>query len=188
MKRDKRSAGNPYGIPKHEEISVKSFGTGEAAEILDIPIWRLRNFLDGPAYQISPHDQIGKGKGSRRIFSREGLYRLAVATVLARDGFTPKFVGGVLSQLSEHDFYQEPHIDEHGDDHLPDEHWGIQLRRTPQGPKAELFSKMSGLKLGGPIYYALDLQAVKQWVDGRIQRQRVGESKGNAKAEINEER
>jgi len=48
MKRDKRSAGNPYGIPKHEEISVKSFGTGEAAEILDIPIWRLRNFWTAP--------------------------------------------------------------------------------------------------------------------------------------------
>lgn len=163
-----------------EKLMSQTYGAGEAADILGIPTWRLRNFLDGPAYQISIHDQIGgTGRGSRRIFSKQGLYRLAVATALVSDGFTPRFVGKALNCLSEQDFFPLP--EEKGN-----EKWGIQLRRVPpytiggaDEPHAELFGpdRVPQITPNSPVYYALDVRAITQWVDQKVKDWRAGKLK-----------
>src|SRR5579862_8515108 len=86
-----------------EAFSPRQFGTGEAAEILDIPIWRLQKFLDSGQYNLSSEGKLGRGRGSRRIFRKEDLHRLALANWLVKDGFAPPFIGSVVQQLDDNE-------------------------------------------------------------------------------------
>src|SRR5229473_2859217 len=91
-------------FPGVSNIAVESFGTGEVAKLLGIPIWRLQKFIDSPQYQFSPEGKLGKGLGSRRVFSQEDIYRIALAARLVEDGFAAKFVGSILEQFDDYDF------------------------------------------------------------------------------------
>jgi len=88
--------GDTYEFPR--------FSSGEAAEVLKMPIWRLQKFLDLESYPLWPTAQLGRGKGKRRMFSKEDLYRVAIADFLLKDGFTPKVVAEVLQMIEDRDF------------------------------------------------------------------------------------
>jgi len=78
---------------------LETFGTGEVARLLDVEIWRVQKYLDSPKYQITQSGQLGFGRGSRRVFTREDLYRLAIANWMRRDGFDAAFIAQALQGL-----------------------------------------------------------------------------------------
>ena len=144
---------------------LPSFGTGEAAEILGIPVWRLQKFLDSPQYQISPYRRLGRGRGSRRMFSNEDVYRIGIASFLVRDGFAPKFVSIVLQAIEKHDLFGD--VDERG--HVPPPE-GIAFVRGREHPRLE-WIRSGGLpdrQRGGAVYYVLDLEKIIDEIDRRL--------------------
>jgi len=72
------------------------FGTKQAAQILGVPDWRIKNFSEGTAYRLPPSVQVGSGRGSRRLYSVSDLYRMAIANELVLCGFTPEAIGGAM--------------------------------------------------------------------------------------------
>lgn len=90
---DDAFGGAAYEVPR--------FSIGEAVEILEMPIWRLKKFLDLSFYQLRAAKPFGRGKGKRRMFSTEDLYRIAIANFLLKDGFAPKLVVQVLEQIDD---------------------------------------------------------------------------------------
>jgi hypothetical protein len=143
---------------------VPEFGTGEAAEILDIPIWRLQKFLDSGQYNLDSAGKLGRGRGSRRVFSREDLYRIALANWLIKDGFTPQFVGSVVPQLSDNEV--GVHIDHEGEETS----LCVAFYRGAEGPTVRVHEVQQAPALGkkDSPFYRLDLDDVWREVDRRI--------------------
>jgi DNA-binding transcriptional MerR regulator len=81
--------------------SERLFGTTEVATILLIPEWRVKNFTQGLAYGLSPTQRIGKGRGSRRLYSETEIVRIALANELVEAGLTPEAVGAAIRELPE---------------------------------------------------------------------------------------
>ena len=140
---------------------VETFGTGEVAQILDVPMWRLQKFLQGQRYDLSPTGQIGKGRGSRRLFTRMDIYRIAIAARLTQDGFAPTFVAEAVQQIDDEDF-----IDPMG--YAVDSVFAFERREGRPAPR--VYPAKQPLKMGKPDspYYVLDLSEIIHEVDGRI--------------------
>lgn len=132
-----------------DSYQVARFSTGEAAEVLKMPIWRLQKFLDLDFYPLSATTPLGRGKGKRRMFSTEDLYRVAIADFLLKDGFTPKLVAAVLGEIEDKEFIN---YDEEGEATL-----GVYMTRDPITRKRLvelLHPDRSTLPKG--VYYSLD--------------------------------
>jgi len=147
-----------------QKFKVPQFSAGAVAKILRLDSWRLQKFLDSPRYNISPSGQLGEGKGSRRWFTAEDIYRIGIATFLVRDGFTPKLIAEILQQMDDNDLMR---FDGHGDETSI----GIKLSRTGKGPKLSFFRPGRGpdVKVGGDVYYVLDLSEITGEIDRRIE-------------------
>lgn len=143
--------------------NVPHFGSGEVAEILGLEPWELHRVLG--RYQLTSSGQLGRGKGSRRWFTTEDVYRIATARFLIRDGFSRQIVSSIVQTLEDRDFYGAHN--ETGD--FSD--LGILLRRTNEGPRVEIFRSDSPpeLRLEGAVYYALGLDRVTGAIQRRIQ-------------------
>lgn len=157
-------------FPSSKPPTAETFGTGEVAEVVDIPVWRLQKFLDSPQYQLSAEGKLGTGAGSRRVFTREDVCRIAIAKHLVQDGFAAKFVGSLLQQIEDSDFY-EGH-DEKGNETSPPRLLG--LVRETSGPRLKLFPGNRPPRLGekDSPYYLLNLNEVFAAVHEGIQRLR----------------
>jgi hypothetical protein len=140
---------------------LPKFGTGEAAEILGVPIWRLQKFLDSKQYNLSPEGKLGHGRGSRRVFSTEDLHRIALATWLVRDGFAPQFVGAVVQQIEDSDL--DVYIGDEGEE-IP---LSLVLRRGKDRPIVGIYAAKRAATVND-AYYRLDLNNVFAEVDARI--------------------
>ena len=149
------------GLLLGDAPALPAFGTGQAAEILGIPIWRLQKFLDSRQYNLSPEGKLGSGRGSRRVFSREDLRRIALATWLVRDGFAPQFVGAVVQQLEDSDL--DVYIGDEGEE-IP---LGLVLQRGKDGPIVRVYAAKRAATVND-AYYRLDLNTVFAEVDARI--------------------
>jgi DNA-binding transcriptional MerR regulator len=96
-------------IPKPQDpldiggVDLETYGTGEVAAILGVEVWRVQKYLDSPKYRLSPAGQLGTGRGSRRVFTTEDIYRLGIAEHLVRGGFSYKFVAQFLQQVDDDD-------------------------------------------------------------------------------------
>jgi hypothetical protein len=90
-----------FDVLETPPLPVPRFTAKEVVEILGIEQWRLQKFLNTPKYKLSAEGQLGKGRGSRRLFSTEDIHRLGVAHQLARDGFSPTFVAEAVQQLED---------------------------------------------------------------------------------------
>ena len=143
-------------------LKVPRFSTGEVADILGVEKWRLHKFLDSPRYQLSPTGQLGRGRGSRRTYSRIDVYRIGIAARLVSDGFAAKFVGKALRFIENEDLIS---LDERGEV----SHTGILFKRGTEEP-IDFFpsGKPPEIKVGSPVYYALDLADVIRETDRRI--------------------
>lgn len=159
----KRTTSSSGGLfPASAPPDLYTFGTGEVAEILGIPIWRLQKFLDSPQYQLSAEGTLGHGLGSRRVFKIEEIYRIAIAKHLVQDGFAAKFVGAVLQQIEDDEFYSSR--DQDGKE-VPPPSW-LGLIRGGSSPIMKLFYSERPPKLGekDSPYYFLNLDEVKEEV------------------------
>jgi hypothetical protein len=168
-KRMKRKPTPPDGpFPSSPPPSLYTFGTGEVAEVLGIPIWRLQKFLDSPQYQLSAEGMLGSGLGSRRVFKMEDVYRIAIAKHLVQDGFAAKFAGLLLQQIDDSDFYGSH--DQDGKEVAPPGWLGL-IRGTNR-PVLKLFYSVRPPKLGekDSPYYLLNLIEVTAEVAKRIAR------------------
>jgi hypothetical protein len=147
-----------------QTATLPEFGTGEAAEILDLPIWRLQKFLDSRQYNLDSAGKLGRGRGSRRVFSREDLHRIALANWLVRDGFTPQFVGTVVQQLSDNEV--GVYIDHEGEETS----LGVAFYRGAEGPTVRVYTVQRAPALGekNSPFYRLDLDDVFREIDQRI--------------------
>src|SRR4030095_8659152 len=85
------------------ELPVHIFRSGDLTRILGIERWRLEKFLTGKQYQLSPSGQLGRGKGSWRLFSHQDIYRLGIANWVVQDGFSAKFISFVLREIEDSD-------------------------------------------------------------------------------------
>ncbi len=155
MPRKKWSLATLDNVFGGEPAEVPRFSIGEAAELLKMPIWRIQTFLDLDFYPLSPATP-GRGKGRRRMFSTEDLYRIAIADFLLKDGFAPKLVAAVLGEIPEDEKFTS--YDEKGEATL-----GVYMTRDPitrerrvrlfrpdrsQPPKEAYYSLDFGLPMG----------------------------------------
>jgi hypothetical protein len=138
------------------------FSTGEAANVLDIPIWRLQKFLDVRSYPISPSGRLGEGKGSRRMFSTEDLYRIAIADFLLKDGLAPSMVARILRDMEDHEFVDD---DQGGEAVL-----GVHLVRSASSGErtVKFYFRLARSAPPKEAYYALDFSIPIGEVNRRI--------------------
>lgn len=152
------------GVPN---IAPEGFPAGEVAEILGVPMWRLQKYIDSPQYKFSPEGKLGKGQGSRRVFTREDIYLLALVGRLVGDGFAAKFVGSILEEkFEDYDFYGS-HDREGKEVRSPG---FLGLLRGAGGPKAKFFDKPPTLGEQDSPYYVLNIYEVTGEIDKRIAR------------------
>lgn len=145
------------------EYKITHFTAGEVTEVLAMERWRLQKFLNSPRYRLSPSGQLGRGQGSRRLFTAKDIYRIGIAAFLIRDGFSQKVVSAVLQDIEDDDLI---HFDELGTEVCV----GITFSRGSEGPKLGSFraGKPPKVRPEGPIYYALDLGEVTGDIGRRI--------------------
>jgi hypothetical protein len=86
-------------MPKRKLRAEKLYGTKQAAEFLGIPEWRVKNFSEGKTYGLPPTQTLGRGHGSRRLYSEAAIFRLAIAAELVDFGFGPEVVKNALSKI-----------------------------------------------------------------------------------------
>ncbi len=67
----------------------------------------LQNWLKRQAFGFTAHDRIGKGAGSRNLFTMRSAFILALTAEIVRNGVTPQFAYRVAGSFF-------------GKDHLPD--------------------------------------------------------------------
>jgi hypothetical protein len=143
-KRSKDAKDDPgfEGVPNIDRLG---FFTGEVAELVGIPMWRLQKFLDSPQYRLSS-TRKGTGHGSRRLFSLDDVYKIGIASGMVEDGFAAPFVGTVVEQIEDDD------LREHWNDRTG-EHLGrydyFGLRRGGKG-KPEFHHRVTSTE---PYYY-----------------------------------
>jgi DNA-binding transcriptional MerR regulator len=149
-----------------EPASLPEFGTGEAAEILGVPIWRLQKFLDSRQYNLSPSGKLGRGRGSRRVFSQEDLHRIALANWLVKDGFAPQFVGSVVQQLDDNEV--GVYLDQEGEETS----LGVAFYRAQDEPSVRIYRVRNAPTMGqkNSPFYRLDLDEVFGGVDRRMRK------------------
>src|SRR5260370_33925081 len=131
-----------------EELKMPRFSAKDVAELLAVPNWRLQKFLNSPQFGLSSAGHlIGRGRGSRRTFSRNDLYLIGLAARLVRDGFAAKFIGQVVESLADIRFVE---MDEQGNELT----LGIVFGRGAKGPKIERFrsDRPPQVGVGAPFY------------------------------------
>ena len=149
--------------PKGQEIDLPRFSFGAVCKVLGLEAWRLQKFLDSPRYRLEASRQQGEGKGSRKWFSTFDVYRIGIASFLAKDGFAPKLIAEILERLGDRDLID---FDEHGEVRP-----GLSLTRTGMGPRLDFFRSghRPAIKPGGEVFYVLDLGEIIDDIDRRIE-------------------
>ena len=156
----KRQDSDPFSVGS---VLVPRFGSGEVAQILRVELWKLNRFLS--RYELKSSGQLGQGRGSRRFYNTEDIYRLATAMFLIRDGFAPKTVNSIMQQLEDEDFYGGH--DERGEF----AEFGISLRRTDKDdPEVRIFRASSPPDVNAETktYYVLNLSTITRDVNREI--------------------
>jgi len=143
---------------------VPRYGSGEVADFFEMEAWELHRFLD--RYQLTSSGQLGKGRGSRRWFTTEDVYKIATARFLIDDGFSREMVSQIVQTLEDRDFYGT--ADKAGDFSA----MGVFVQRANDNRVVGVFSSAAPpqIRVGGPIYYALTLDLVTRDVDQKMKR------------------
>jgi hypothetical protein len=145
------------------ELPVHTFGFGDVLRIVDTKKWRLQNFLSGTRFRLSATGgQLGRGQGSRRLFRLQDLYRIAIADVLVKDGFSPKLVSDVLQFIEDSDLVS---YGEKGLERMP----AIGLFRGEDWPRVEYISDSHRVRHSGDNapFYVLDLERITEEIAHR---------------------
>jgi hypothetical protein len=81
--------------PPNTKLDNTVFMLTDAARILGMPKSRVKNWTIGRPLRIDPSVHA-HGTGSRNIYTRRELYRLAIANQLHRDGLNAETIQSVL--------------------------------------------------------------------------------------------
>jgi DNA-binding transcriptional MerR regulator len=163
-----------FGTPPGELLT---FGTGDVAKILAVPIWRIQSYIDSPKYRLSPSGRLGSGSGSRRVFSTEDVYRIGIADYLVRVGFVYKFVAKIVQMLDEEDLFGS--FNSEGQEiHLPyviagGENALIVRPINPEKPLSEVLKRVKSTS-----FYFLDLPAITTQIQKQITTVQQNSQKG----------
>lgn len=160
MKTKKRHHDEDENFFGTSKLPVHIFRAGDVSTILGMEKWRLEKFLTGKQYHLSPSGHIGKGAGSWRLFSHQDVYRLGIADLLVKDGFTAKFVSFVLENIEDRELLER---DMTGEAAPPD----LGIFRTDGGPELKFLSRGSIDQKQGP-YYVIRLSDLLREIDQRI--------------------
>jgi MerR HTH family regulatory protein len=82
-------------FPSRRQSDV--FTLGEVAEVLRVPLTRVKNWTIGRPLRIIPTVRVAAGKGSRNLYSIKDVYAIALANHLSEDGFTTKAIKRILA-------------------------------------------------------------------------------------------
>jgi hypothetical protein len=159
VRKGKQEQSDPFA---NTEVEVSRFGSGEVAAYLGVEQWQLNRFL--ARYELSSWGQLGEGRGSRRVYKTEDIYRIKTAMFLIRDGFAPRLVAQIMRRLEDVDFYGA-HDSEGEFQEL-----GIALSRSEKGPDVDIFraDKPPKISTESKTYYALKLSTIRHIVDREI--------------------
>ena len=129
------------------------YGTKQVAEILRIPEWRVKNFAEGVQYRIPPSIRVGTGRGSRRLYTEEDVFRIALADHLVQSGFTAEEVGCGVREVPESAFKHDYVLESFAPISLPLGQMPILIRVACTSPvwqftKARVASKWAKDALG----------------------------------------
>lgn len=75
------------------------FETAEVTEIVGIPLILLNKFVERGQYGVQASVRAGKGRGSRRLFSKDDLFGIALVWWLFESGLRTKVIQFVLNQI-----------------------------------------------------------------------------------------
>lgn len=145
--------------------------------MLDLKEWRVKNFMEGPAYGLAPSGVAASGKGTRRRYTLRDAFRIALAAELVKDGFAPEVVGEAIREIPESGWLPSPMslsdtpvlVRFDGD-------WALQHAKDIKPVLNEIvdgYERWHGI-------YALNVQAFLHAVWGQIDRYLVGDIRTNA--------
>jgi DNA-binding transcriptional MerR regulator len=148
-------------VEKRKSSAPPRFGSGEVGEILGIEPWQLHRFLS--RYDLTSSGQLGEGRGSRRLYTTEDIYRIKMAMWLIRDGFAPKLVAQIMQRIEDVDFYGSQDEGDFQEN-------GVSLQRADKGPEVRFFRADKPLKVGleSETYYAVLFSTITRIVNERI--------------------
>ena len=147
-----------------QAATVHRFGTGEIAHILSLPMWRLQRLLENPRYRLAPEGRLGVGRGSRRVFRAEDIYRIAAALYLVRDGFSTKLISRALRSTEDVDLFEW-----NGEEGCVDAPNVYFVRGRKQTEFELIHGKGSAdMSAKGAPYYVLNLDEIVREIDRRI--------------------
>ena len=86
---------------KQKGFRQSLYGTKQVADILQVPEWRVKNFSQGEAYRLPPSIQLGRGRGSRRLYDWKDVCRIAIANNMTNLGLAPEAVGKAIKEIPE---------------------------------------------------------------------------------------
>lgn len=75
------------------------FSTDRIAYLVGLDKWRVIKFATGKEYEIQPAYGQASGQGTRRLYSLDNAYEIALAVRLLETGFRSKVIGKILRQL-----------------------------------------------------------------------------------------
>lgn len=147
-------------------LEEPEFLAGPVLKALGVLTGRLQKFVR--RYKMKPAEHFGSGPGSRRVFSRKDVYRLAVVVRLFKDGFS---LGAIEDILEFIDDEQLLGIDKEGRPNPV----VIVLRRSEETFKIDAYSpaNIPAITRASAEYYRLDLDLLRDEVDTQLPAPRV---------------
>jgi len=88
-----------YNMPLGGAGLQDFFETTEVTEILGIPLILLNKFVERGKYGVQASVRPGRGRGSRRLFSKDDLLGVALVWWLFESGLRTKVIQFVLNQI-----------------------------------------------------------------------------------------
>lgn len=75
------------------------FELGEMARVLEMPLTKAKNWTNGRPLWITPSIKAASGYGSRKLYSEDDLYLMAVADALSKSGMAANAIKLLLDAL-----------------------------------------------------------------------------------------
>jgi hypothetical protein len=92
-------------------MDKRYYSTGEVAERLLIPVWRVQKFIDSPRFGFKlAQSWKGPGKGFRRVFLKDDAIRLYLLDHLTSCGLSTKAVAAILKQIPQPQKHKETYL------------------------------------------------------------------------------
>lgn len=79
-------------------MSFEAFDLTEAVQIVGAPLARAKNWVFRGSVLLTPSVRVSRKPGSPSLYSREDLYRLALANELFEAGITAGVIAGLLEE------------------------------------------------------------------------------------------